>query len=207
MDLKTLKNQVLALAGVYQACQQVKKIAWKGQSDPAQLDTVLGSVFKLDSADIDDVYGGQRRLHEGLDLLANELDPQTSSHDIEIARYVIALLTLHKKLMKRDDLIRIVRDGIESANTQREHYGVNHPNTWAALGDIYQKTVSQITPRIMVNGERMHLANTDNAAKIRALLLAGIRSAVLWNQCGGSRLSFAFNRRNYFLEARSLLAS
>jgi high frequency lysogenization protein len=207
MDLKNLKNQVLALAGVYQACQQVKKTAWKGQSDAAQLDTVLGSVFKLDSANIDDVYGGRHRLNEGLDLLANELDPQTSSHDLEIARYVIALLALHKKLMKRDDLIKIVRDGIESANTQREHYGINHPNTWAALGDIYQKSISSITPRIMVNGERAHLSNTDNAAKIRALLLAGIRSAVLWNQCGGSRLLFAFNRRNYFLEARSLLAS
>jgi high frequency lysogenization protein len=57
----------------------------------------------------------------------------------------------------------------------------------------------------MVNGERVYLSNNDNAAKIRALLLAALRSAVLWGQCGGSRLSLVFNRRGYFVEARKLV--
>ena len=207
MNDKNFCNQVLALAGVYQACSQVKKIAWSGQHDEKELAAAVNSIFKVDSLSTEDIYGGKQELHNGLSLLADELDPQTSSYDSEITRYVITLLTLYRKLLKRADLVQILRQGIEKAETQRQHYGLNHPNTFAALADIYQKTVSLLTPRIMVKGERVYLANNNNADKIRALLLAGIRSAVLWDQCGGSRWSFMFRRRNYYLEARSLLAT
>lgn len=207
MGLKNIKNQVLALAAVYQACNQVKKIAWKGRNDAEEATPIISSIFKIDAVNIDDIYGGIHKLHKGLDLLANELDPQTSTHDLEIARYVAALLSINGKLLKREDLVKVLRQGIEKATTQRQHYGIDHPNTLAALADIYQKTISQLSPRIMVNGDRVYLANEDNAAKIRSLLLAGIRAAVLWRQCGGSKWAFLFNRRNYFIEARSLLAS
>ena len=40
-----------------------------------------------------------------------------------------------------------------------------------------------------------HLQQTDTAAKIRALLLAGIRSARLWRQLGGHRWQLIFSRR------------
>lgn len=206
MALKTLTNQVLAFAGIYQACNQVKSIAWHGRSDASELDTMLGSIFKIDSADINDIYGGKHKLHQGLSLLTKELDPDKPEYDMEITRYILTLLAIHRKLVKRPPLQQTLRGEIEKSATQLRHYGTNHPNTWAALGEAYQKTISTLTPRIMVNGDRVYLSNSDNAAKIRALLLAGLRSAVLWGQCGGSRLSFIFNRRNYFVEAGNLLA-
>jgi high frequency lysogenization protein len=46
------------------------------------------------------------------------------------------------------------------------------------------------------------LENPDNQNLIRALLLAAIRAAVLWRQCGGRRLSL-FLRRSALLEAAS----
>ena len=201
-----IPNQVLALAGVYQACDQVKKIAWSGQHTEADLETAVTSIFKIDSVSAEDIYGNVQHLHNGLNLLADELDPDTSSFDKEITTYVMTLLTLYKKLLKRADLVQILKLGIEKAETQRQHYGLSHTNTFAALADIYQKTISVLAPRIMVNGERVYLANSDNADKIRTLLLAGIRSAVLWDQCGGTRWSLLFRRRNYYLEARNLLA-
>lgn len=205
MSLKTLTNQVLAFSGIYQACIQVKSVAWQGRSDAAELDSMIGSIFKIDSADIGDIYGGKHNLRQGLDLLTKELNPEKPEYDMEITRYILTLLAIHRKLVKRAQLQQTLREEIEKSATQLRHYGTNHPNTWAALGDTYQKTISTLTPRIMVNGDRVHLSNSDNAAKIRALLLAGLRSAVLWGQCGGTRLSFVFNRRNYFLEARRLL--
>lgn len=205
MTLKTLTNQVLAFAGVYQACNQVKSVAWHGRSDAEELESMLGSVFKIDSSDVDDIYGGIHKLRQGLGLLAKELNPEKPEYDLEITRYLLALLALQSKVAKRPQLQQSLRQEIERATTQLKHYGTNHPNTWAALGEAYQKTISTLTPKIMVNGDRVHLSNSDNAAKIRALLLAGLRSAVLWGQCGGTRLSFIFNRRNYFLEARKLL--
>lgn len=205
MTLKTLTNQVLAFAGIYQACSQVKSVAWHGRSDPVELDSMLGSIFKIDSADIDDIYGGKHNLRQGLGLLNKELNPEKPEYDMETTRYILGLLAIHRKLLKRPRLQQTLREGIEKSATQLKHYGTNHPNTWAALGEAYQKTVSTQTPGIMVNGDRVYLSNGDNAAKIRALLLAGLRSAVLWGQCGGSRLSFIFNRRNYYREARRLL--
>jgi high frequency lysogenization protein len=47
----------------------------------------------------------------------------------------------------------------------------------------------------MVNGDPDYLAKPEIANKIRALLLAGIRSAILWKQCGGSRWKFLFYRK------------
>ena len=59
----------------------------------------------------------------------------------------------------------------------------------------------------MVHGAQIHLAKPDNANRIRALLLAGIRAARLWRQSGGSRLRLLLRRKLLLQEARRTLAS
>jgi high frequency lysogenization protein len=59
----------------------------------------------------------------------------------------------------------------------------------------------------MVAGEQRHLSDPENADRIRAVLLAGIRSAVLWRQCGGVRWKLLFHRGRLQQEARRLLKS
>ena len=58
----------------------------------------------------------------------------------------------------------------------------------------------------MVNGDPVHLNNSENANRIRALLLAGIRAATLWRQSGGGRLTLLLRRNPLLLETRMLLA-
>jgi high frequency lysogenization protein len=58
----------------------------------------------------------------------------------------------------------------------------------------------------MVSGENSYLESPDMANKVRALLLAGIRAAVLWRQCGGSRWQLLFKRRAIIKAAETLLA-
>ena len=205
MSIKTLRNQVLALAGVYQACHQVKTLAWKGQCETTVLDTAVGSIFKLDAADLNDIYGGNDHLQLGLTVLSDQFDPQAASPDIEITRYVLNLFAIEKKLSSNNSILETLQNSINNSKTQLTHFGVNHPNTWASLADIYQNTISSLKPRILVNGERLHLSNNTNVTKIRSLLLAALRSVVLWRQCGGSRFSFLINRRNYYHEARTYL--
>lgn len=207
MTLINLSNQVIALAGVYQACHQVKKVAWAGHCEEHLLDTAVGSVFKIDAASLDDVYGGRCNIRHGLEILARELDPQAEKRDSELTHYVLKLLSIEKKLTRRPNIGETIRRALSTATTQLQHFGHRHPNTLAALADIYQQTISQLQPRILVSGERLHLTNENNAAKIRTLLLAGLRSMVLWRQCGGTRLGFLLQRRHYFHEANSLLAS
>jgi high frequency lysogenization protein len=76
----------------------------------------------------------------------------------------------------------------------------------ANLAGCYSETISTLSPRIVVLGEHGHLSNPDVANTVRALLLAAIRSAVLWRQCGGNRLQLLFGRRKLIAEAQRLLS-
>ncbi|MCW9047867.1 MAG: DUF489 family protein, partial [Gammaproteobacteria bacterium] len=49
------------------------------------------------------------------------------------------------------------------------------------------------------------LSQTNNANKVRALLFAAVRSAVLWRQCGGSRWQLLLSRKKYIESAARLL--
>ncbi len=57
----------------------------------------------------------------------------------------------------------------------------------------------------MVKGEEKFLSQTNNANKIRALLLSGIRSAVLWRQVGGNRWQLLLKRKYFVSEANRIL--
>ena len=102
-------------------------------------------------------------------------------------------------------LLENISQGLERARQQSEHFSLTHENVIANLADTYLNTVSTINPRIMVNGDPHLLQRPDVANRIRALLLAGIRSAVLWRQSGGGRLQLLFKRRAILNEAGSLL--
>ena len=56
----------------------------------------------------------------------------------------------------------------------------------ATLGTLYADTVSHLRPRVMVQGNPHYLGQADIISEIRAVLLAAVRSAVLWRQMGGS---------------------
>ena len=57
----------------------------------------------------------------------------------------------------------------------------------------------------MVRGEQAVLASADSQHMIRALLLAGMRAAVLWRQCGGNRMKLIFQRKALLECSRELL--
>ena len=65
----------------------------------------------------------------------------------------------------------------------------------AELAALYEATLGSFEPRIRVIGKQLHLQNPSNIHRIRALLLAGIRSAVLWHQLGGRRWHLIAGRR------------
>lgn len=75
-----------------------------------------------------------------------------------------------------------------------------------ALAGIYVDVISPIGPRIQVTGSPDILQNSSIQAKVRALLFTGIRSAVLWQQIGGSRLQLMFSRQRLITQAKEILA-
>ena len=80
------------------------------------------------------------------------------------------------------------------------------PEVIAGLADCYRQTVSTLQPRIIVRGEQAVLARPEVQQVVRALLLAAVRAAVLWRQCGGGRLTLLLRRRALHEAAGDLLA-
>ena len=70
-----------------------------------------------------------------------------------------------------------------------------HPDVLSALGALYAQTISHLRPKVMVQGNPHYLGQAGVVAEIRALLLAAVRSAVLWRQMGGSLWDFLFAKR------------
>ena len=200
------RNRTVALAALLQCAELVRQIAWNGRPDPDAFETSISSILALDAADVDGVYGGLDKLKLGLETLQTQLAGEQQQRNIELTRYAISLLYLERRLAKRPKMEATIREGITGAQQQLEFFGKTHDNIIARLADTYQQTISQIGPRIIVQGDQSHLSNSDNAARIRALLLAGIRAAVLWRQAGGTRWRLLFQRRKLLHEASSLLA-
>ncbi len=197
-------DRTLALAGVYQGAALAQQIGRKGLCDSQAMEASIYSLFQVDAADVLAVYGGLPGLRKGLELVHRQFEGGTS-RDLELTRHVIALLGLERKLAGRPEMLDSIAQGLALAGERLQHYPMLHTNILSQLAEIYSDTISRIPPRIMVRGEVLHLQNPDNQHKIRSLLLAGIRSAMLWNQLGGRRRQILFGRRRIQQSARALL--
>jgi high frequency lysogenization protein len=204
-------DRTLALAGLFQAALLTQQLARTGQTDCFAFAASVQSLMQLDSASTAAIYGDARGVTRGLELLRDKLGGSTEAGDIEIAKYVISLIHLESQLRRLPDMQEVIHRGIETIQSQmkffeaEEHAEAVHPRLIEKLAELYSQTISTLTPRIMVNGEHGHLNNAATAAKVRAALFAGIRSAFLWHQLGGSRWHLLFTRKSIITEAAEIL--
>lgn len=201
---KTLRSRTIALAGVYQAGHLVHQIATRGLCDAAALECSISSIFKTDAPSAEDVFGDTGGIVTGLSVLKKQLS-EKSADSMHITQYVVTLLHLERKLGKQPAILERVATGIRQAQQQSEHFAITHDNVLANLADTYKNTVSTLSPRVLVQGEHGYLNNPANANKVRAILLGGIRAAVLWSQCGGSRWQILFKRSALLAETEKML--
>lgn len=201
-----MQEQLVALGGVFQAAVLVDKIAKTGQASEAALGCMLGSLLVMDPKDTLEVYGGDDlNLREGYRSLLSALERDPTSLQREPLRYALSMLGLERQLAKRDDLLEVIGKRLPQIKSQVEHFGLVHDNVIAASGALYQDTLSTLRQRIQVHGDMRNLQQPNNASKIRALLLAGIRSARLWRQLGGHRWQLVFSRRKLLKELYPML--
>lgn len=203
MSLNTFTNQTIALAGIAQATALVEQLATTGTADPVAFKASIGSLLKIDSDSVTDVFGGLSGLKLGLEQFHQQINGSVTHS--EQARYAAALVFLERQLADQPKMLKTIQIGIEKAQAQAEYFDALHENVLANLGDLYYNTISTLQPRIMVNGDERYLSRPDIVNKIRALLLAGIRSALLWRQCGGARWKFLFYQKKLENEAKFLL--
>ena len=199
----SIENRTLALAGMFQTAELVHKISQKGLFDQNPFEASINSLIKLDADSVIDVYGEISQISTGLRVLIEELGGERKN--MEIMQNVLGMIFLERKLIKEPNMLKHIQTEIMAVKIKTEELSINHPEVLQHLANIYTETISKFDFRIKINGDKNLLENQNNVNKIRALLLAGIRSAVLWQQKGGRKWQFVFSRRKTVNTARNLL--
>lgn len=201
-----IQDSTLALAGIFQSADLVKQVARTGKIDDAPFSVSIESVLRQDAPSTQAVYGGVESLRHGLQVLSTQLSNHQEGRDTDVLRYALGVMVLERKLIKQPQMLQRISKGISQAQQQAEMFGVLHPNVIANLASLYSETLSTFNYRIHVRGNPELLHTDVQVNRIRALLLTGIRSAVLWRQKGGGRLQLLFRRRKILDSVNRTLA-
>jgi len=190
-----IRDQGIALAGMYQAVRLVQQTAQGERRDAAATEASIRSIMNTDPESAIDVYGDSSALMLGLEVTSSQLGNDSKQRDMALTGYVITLMHLERKLSRNADLMKALAAGIDKVKGEIKSADELDPGVIAALAAVYRDTVSTLQPRIMVKGEESVLRNSDSKNMIRALLLAGMRATVLWKQRGGNRMRLIFQRK------------
>lgn len=200
-----MKDKNLALAGVFQASELVRQAACHGTWSGYAATSCLNSLFKLEAESIDEIFGSKKRMRLGVETLAAVL--QGDNHYADSLRYTVGLLQLQRKFSRSGRIQAEVGDGLLKIAEQSQELEQHEREDRQAheIAQLYAKTVSRMSPRIVVSGKPQYLQNERNTDWIRTLLLAGIRSATLWQQMGGGRFELMFNRKKILRDVEQYL--
>ncbi|MBI0183753.1 high frequency lysogenization protein HflD [Yersinia pestis subsp. pestis] len=204
---KNYYDITLALAGICQSARLVQQLAHEGQCDNDALNTVLRGLLQTNPSSTLAVYGDTEQvLKMGLETLQSVLNANRQGEAAELTRYTLSLMVLERKLSASKSAMNTLGERISQLDRQLAHFDLESETMMSSLASIYVDVVSPLGPRIQVTGSPAILQSPLVQAKVRATLLAGIRSAVLWQQVDGSRLQLMFSRNRLFKQAQSILA-
>jgi high frequency lysogenization protein len=201
------ENQNITLAAVVQCAALVYELAFTGKADQRNLISSINPIFVLNPGSFNDVYPNVEQLTLGLNTVQKIFANNRTRKNAEIIRYTLGMLTLRQRLKSSSRMQSIVRESLEPMTplhpleNDRENMSsedlelLKQDRTFRQLSNIYRETISTISFRIQVAGKVEYLKNENIANRIRGLLFAGIRSAVLWHQLKGRRWQLLFYRK------------
>jgi high frequency lysogenization protein len=181
----------LALAAMIQSASAASDFAQSGKMDEKIFQTSLHSIFQTEPKSISDIYDGIENLKLGLEKLQELFSSKDNRMQM---KYLVSIIQLQKKIMTNRKSRDYLEKRIEQIKKQVNFFSLTHPTVISNLADAYLETVNPFRFRIMIWGHKKVVNIQENMEKIRVLLLAGIRAAVLWRQVGGSRWQLLFSR-------------
>ena len=197
-SLKRPQLQTLTLSAVVQSAQLVRALAHTGSAPLPAMKALIDPLFALNAPSFNTIFPDLRLARPGLEWLTVRARQRRSVKNDEVLRYTRNLLWLRTKLMADTDMRSRLGRRLQSMSplsarysdpqrqTSTEPVGLHETErSFEALATLYQDTISTLPFRIQVQGKVEHLQDERIANRIRALLLAGIRFAVLWHQIGG----------------------
>jgi high frequency lysogenization protein len=199
-----LNNITIALAGMLQSVALVRELTQTGRTNPAPYEASIQSIFRLDVNNVPEVFGGVSGVKLGLEKILLAFDTAQTTDRLQ-NRYLLSLIHLQKKLSRSPKILNALLKRLQQIQKQANYFSITHPTVIANLADTYLSTISTFHFRVVILGTQRVMNATENMEKVRALLLAGVRAAVLWRQVGGSRLQILFSRAKIKACAEKLL--
>jgi high frequency lysogenization protein len=204
---KNYYDITLALAGMCQSARLVQQLAHDGHCAQEEMSVSLRSLLVMNPESTLAVYGNnEANLKMGLETLLGVLNANRQGMGAELTRYTLSLMVLERKLNANKAAMNKLGERLDQLDRQLAHFELESETMLSSLAAIYVDIVSPVGPRIQVTGSPEILQNAQVQAKVRAVLLAGIRSAVLWQQVGGGRLQLMFSRNRLHEQAKNILA-
>ncbi len=200
-----MKERTMALAGIFQATELVRQAANHGTWSGYAADTCLDSLLAIESDSVDEIYGSASSLRPGAETLISVL--QGDRNHMESLGYAVSIMQLENNFRKKPQMQTQIGLDLQSISTLDEGLELHEIRDLQAqkIAELYTKTISTLSPRIVINGRPQHLQVERTVNWIRTLLFAGLRSAVLWRQMGGGRFSLMFGRKKMLEQAQALL--
>ncbi len=206
MPYHNLQSRSLAFAAICQAAYLVDKIANKGLCpDAVAFNASLHSIMRTEGDSPLDIFGGYESLGVGFKSMVDQLDNAGNNRNMQVTKYVIGMIALEKKLSRNSGALNMLGERINQVQRQLAHFDINDESVLSNLDSIYKDIISNLGPKIQVNGNPACLQQPLTQNKIRALLLAGVRAAVLWRQIGGKRRQLVFSRKAMIHQAKQNL--
>ncbi len=203
-----MKDATIAFAGMLQASELVRQLATSGTCSQQAARASLDSIFERSPDATEAVYGGLGGVRMGLRVMIELFSARNQRDSMQSLNYALGLTKLSTKLRQdntRQNALGREIELIEAAWSSSDE--TLDSSVISQLADAYQRHISSMDFRLSISGNPEYLKQTDKIAFIRALLLAGIRSAILWHQVGGRQWRLIFQRRRMLEQARQLLAA
>lgn len=200
----------LALAGTCQSAALVQQVAQKGYAERESLAVTLKSLLVTQPSSTLNVFGDDlTNLRCGLETALAQFGGGQGKLDTEIGRYWIGALSLSQKLNKQPQAKAELAHRISILERQLPLYenDILHEQMISNIASIYSDIISPLGSRIQVFGRQDFLSRSDIQNRVRALLLAGVRAGVLWQQVGGSRWQLFFSRKKILQSIQSHYSS
>ena len=189
------RDRTLALAGIFQACQLVIDLAQTGKCDDAAYLASLEYLFVFSPDNTLDVYGGHlTNIQIGLEQLVEISGKNNPNNFNDLAKYVLSIIALYRQARKNSEMMQVMRSRLEHLQYKKAHFTDDFSNITHSLSGLYQDTLSKLRFRIQVTGNMQHLTNSAVSDRIRTLLFAAFRSAMLWHQLGGTKWQLVLGR-------------
>jgi len=200
----TIYDRTIAFAGICQAMKLVQTVARTGTCDNDAFVTCLRTLTSTNPNNVIEIFGEEADLQLGLSTMINEIDNTPAGS--EITRYLVSVMALERKLASRRDSMAQLGDRIDMVKRQLDHFDLLDDQMISNLASVYLDIISPLGPRIQVTGTPAQLQQQHVQHKVRALLLAAVRSAVLWRQVGGKRRHLIFGRKQMLEQAKIIQA-